>query len=141
MRFDMTRLCKGIANIVALLAMDLASNANCQETVSNEQRGPATEIIQNDAGHNVVSKGESPPESNPAVDEANPAAAKPDYPLPLSSAEMAEREWLARKEFKTTVFFASVAIAAVVLIAAFVLPAVVRGRKPAASKVPPTGSP
>ncbi len=126
----MVRSYKIAATIFAVLAMDLATNAYCKETVSAEQRGTAADKVKNDAGQSgVVFPKESPAESNPAVDEANPAAAAPDYPLPVSSAEMAEREWLARKEFRTTVFFASVAIAAVVLIAAFVLPAVVRVRK------------
>lgn len=69
-----------------------------------------------------------------------PAVKSEEYPRPLSSAEMAEREWLARQEFKTTVFFSIAAIATVALIAAFVLPAVVRRRKSAVSRNPPTNS-
>lgn len=123
------------AIVVTLLAMDLATNAYCQETVSAEQRGFAPDIMKKEAVQSGdMSPEELPPKSNPAVDETSLATAKPDYPLPLSSAEMAEREWLARKEARRLGFIVFLLCAFAFLVLLHALPHLLSKRKRQASK-------
>jgi hypothetical protein len=83
-----------------------------------------------------VSKEESSAESNPASDAAKAAAERPEYrPFP-SATEINEMDREARR-FTMRGFVSFLVIAAVVLMVAYVLPAVTGRRKPVASKDTP----
>lgn len=99
---------------------------------SIQAAGPGGDIIKNDAGgYEVVSK-ELPPEPKSAVEEAKPATVEPKYPAFPSSDDINEMQV---RRFTMSSFLSFLVIAAVVLMFAYVLPAVVGGRKRVASKV------
>jgi hypothetical protein len=93
-----------------------------------ESAGADADIIETEAGgYEVVSR-------DPEVNEAKPAAAEPENrPFPTSD-EINEMDRETRR-FTMRGFISFLVIAAVVLMCAYVLPVVVGGRKPVASKV------
>ena len=97
--------------------------------------GPSVDVIMNEAGgYEVAAEGESPQEFNSSANQAKSTTAETEHPPFPSSDEINEMDRQARR-YTLSGFLSFLVIAAIVFIVAYVLPAVLWGRKSAASKV------